>query len=123
MIVVNISKRPKNKEFIRLRGATAFPGGASGKAVLFLENSGKKNVKGKFILVAEATYPEYLPIMLKSSGIVTEIGGILSHAAIVAREFKIPCVVGVKYATSKIRSRDQVTIQKGGVIVVECARR
>ncbi|MCL5440647.1 MAG: PEP-utilizing enzyme [Candidatus Marsarchaeota archaeon] len=120
---MNILKRSKNKEFIRLKGATAFPGGASGKAALFLENSGEKKVKGKFILVAEATYPEYLPIMLKSSGIVTEIGGILSHAAIVAREFKIPCVVGVKGATSKIKSGDQVTIRKGGVVVVECARR
>ena len=122
MTAVHISKKPKPQGPIRLKGVTAFPGGAMGKA-LMVETARKEKAQTGYILVAEATYPEYLPIMLKARGIVTEVGGILSHASIVAREFKIPCVVGVKNATSKIKNGDQIIIKKGGVVLVERARR
>lgn len=118
MTAVNTSKRSKKTRFIKLKGTVAFPGEASGKALL-LGDVSKKIKKEGFILVAEATYPEYLPLMLKSNGIVTEVGGILSHAAIVAREFKITCVVGVKDVTSRIRTGDKVIIKKDGVVLAE----
>jgi pyruvate,water dikinase len=121
MIAVSTHKKHKNQNFIRLKGVIAFPRDTSGEAFI-LQGSNKKKFKDKFILIAEATYPEYLPIMLKSSGIVTEVGGILSHAAIVAREFSIPCVVGVKGATSKIKEGDQVIIRKNGVVLVKHKR-
>ncbi len=121
MIGVSMRREYKNRGFIKLRGAIAFRGEASGKAFI-LKDSNKKNPKDKFILIAEATYPEYLPIMLKSSGIVTEVGGILSHAAIVAREFNIPCVIGVKDAISRIKEGDLVSIRKSGVVLVKHAR-
>ena len=49
----------------------------------------------EFILVCENTYPEMLPLISKAKGIVTYVGGLLSHPAIVAREFGIPCVLNV----------------------------
>ncbi|MGC8662471.1 MAG: PEP-utilizing enzyme [Candidatus Micrarchaeia archaeon] len=115
-------ERLKNQKFIRLTGTAAFPKDTTGEALL-LQDFSKKRVGSKFILVAEATYPKYLPIMLKSSGIITELGGILSHAAIVAREFKIPCIIGVKGATSKIKTGDKIIIRKSGVVLVEPARK
>ena len=115
-------KERKNQNLIKLKGEIAFRGYASGAAHLMQSPDKKAQPKGKFILVAEATYPEYLPIMLKSKGIITEVGGILSHAAIVAREFKIPCVVGVKGAVSKIKEGDKVIIRKDGVVLVKHKR-
>ncbi len=48
--------------------------------------------------------------MEKAIGIITEVGGLLSHAAIVSRELKIPCIVGVKEATQIFKSGERVTI-------------
>ena len=80
----------------------------------------KSNIpKSRFIMVAEATYPNYLPIMLSSKGIITEVGGLLSHAAIVAREFRIPCVVGVEDAMKYIKEGDSVEIYTDGTIIVD----
>ena len=53
------------------------------------------------ILVAENFYPEDTPIMLKSRAIISLFGGMLSHAAIVSREFEIPCIMGVADHTPK----------------------
>ena len=63
-----------------------------------------------FVLVASMTTPDYVPIMRKASAIVTDYGGLTCHAAIVAREFGIPCVVGVKSATSKLTTGQTVRV-------------
>ena len=55
------------------------------------------------ILVCKMTSPKYLPIMKISSGIITDQGGILSHAAIVSRELNIPCIVGTRNATEVLK--------------------
>ncbi|MEM0142930.1 MAG: PEP-utilizing enzyme [Candidatus Parvarchaeum sp.] len=111
-----------NKGIAKLKGTVAYPGNTRGKALL-VKDKHFKQAKREYILIAEATYPEYIPIMLKAKGIITEVGGILSHAAIVAREFKIPCIVGVEGATDKIKDNDQITMQKDGVIYVEYKRK
>lgn len=54
------------------------------------------------VLVAHATRPELLPAMARSAGVVTEVGGVLSHAAIACRELGIPCLVGVADAMSRL---------------------
>ena len=58
---------------------------------------------GKEILVVPMTTPEHVPLIMKSKGIITELGGILSHAAIVCRELKKPCITGVAGATKKLK--------------------
>jgi phosphohistidine swiveling domain-containing protein len=70
-------------------------------------------VKGE-ILVAETTAPELTIACNKASAIVTEIGGILSHGAIVARERRIPCIVGVQRATKAIGTGDQIELKISG---------
>ena len=66
-------------------------------------------VKGE-ILVAEFTAPELLLACKKAKAIVTDIGGMLSHAAIVSRELNIPCLVGTGNATHFLQTGDQVMI-------------
>ena len=64
------------------------------------------------ILVAESTSPSWTPLFATAAGIVTDTGGILSHCAVVAREYGIPAVVGTGVATSTIR--DGQTIEVDG---------
>jgi phosphohistidine swiveling domain-containing protein len=62
------------------------------------------------ILVSEMTTPDLVPLMKKAAGIVTDNGGILSHAAIVARELKKPCIVGTGNATNVLKDGDTVLV-------------
>lgn len=62
------------------------------------------------ILVTKMTDPDFVPAMKKASAIVTDEGGITSHAAIVSREMGIPCVVGTERATQILRDEDLITV-------------
>lgn len=62
------------------------------------------------IVVVPFTSPSYVPLMRKAKALITDHGGIMSHAAIVAREFNLPCVVGTKQATKVLKTGDKVVI-------------
>ncbi|PLX28847.1 hypothetical protein C0581_00880 [Candidatus Parcubacteria bacterium] len=62
------------------------------------------------ILVSYATSPDIMPAIKKASAIVTDLGGIICHAAIVSREFHIPCVVGTKIATQVLKDEDIIEV-------------
>ncbi len=62
------------------------------------------------ILVTPYTEPDYVVAMRKAAAIVTNYGGITSHASIISREFQIPCIVGTKIATEVLRDGDIVEI-------------
>jgi len=62
------------------------------------------------VLVAEMTDPDWEPIMRRVAAIVTDKGGRTAHAAIVSREFGLPCIVGTEQATSRLRDGDEVTV-------------
>jgi pyruvate,water dikinase len=69
------------------------------------------------ILVTVMTTPLFTSAILKASAIVTDLGGYLSHAAIVSREFGIPCVVGAEKATQILVDGQEVTVDgKQGVV-------
>lgn len=70
------------------------------------------------ILVCEVTTPNYVPLMQKAAAIVTDQGGILSHAAIVARELKIPCIVGTNNATKRLKNDQIVSVDANSGTVV-----
>lgn len=65
------------------------------------------------ILVAPMTSPEYVFLMKKSLAVITDTGGLTSHAAIVSRELNIPCIVGTKNATKIFKDGDVVEIDVG----------
>ena len=71
------------------------------------------------VLVTETTGPEIIKACNKAIAIITDEGGLLSHAAIISRELKIPCIVGTKFATSTIKTGDllEVDADKGIVTI------
>ena len=69
------------------------------------------------ILVCQVTNPTWAPIFQKIAGAVSDIGGSMSHAAIVAREFGLPAVVGTGTATSRIRDGQRIRVDGGRGIV------
>jgi len=73
------------------------------------------------ILVATVTEPEFVVLMRKAAAIVTDQGGMTSHAAIISRELGIPCIVGTKIATQALQDGDIVTVDanKGIVKIIE----
>ena len=69
------------------------------------------------ILVSLATTPEIMPVMKKASAIITDIGGLTCHAAIISRELNIPCIVGTKIATRTLKNGDLVEVDANHGIV------
>lgn len=101
-----------------LKGAPAFAGTAKGPVVIVNEeNLAAVDFPAGSVLVCDNTDVRYLLLMRKAAAIVTNRGGILSHAAIIARELKIPCIIGTKTATRTLRSGDLVEVdaRKGTV--------
>lgn len=74
-------------------------------------------IKTGDILVCPMTTPDYVPSMKRAKAIITDEGGITCHAAIIARELKIPCVVGTKIATQVLFDGDLVRIDAGRGII------
>lgn len=100
-----------------LKGITASAGFARGKAKVV--NSSRENgkVKKGDILVATMTSPKFLPAIRNAGAIVTDDGGLTNHAAIIARELKIPCIVGTKIATRVLKDGDSVEVDANKGIV------
>ncbi|MHB8830952.1 MAG: PEP-utilizing enzyme [Patescibacteria group bacterium] len=80
-------------------GSVANPGTAIGRVVVCKDLASIDKVQEGDVLVASMTRPEYMAAIKKAAAIVTDEGGITCHAAIVARELGIPCVIGTKVAT------------------------
>jgi len=72
------------------------------------------------VLVAPSTDPGWTPLFLTAGGLVMEMGGAMSHGAVVAREYGIPAVVGVAGATERITTGQHITIDGGaGTVILE----
>ena len=114
LFIKEIKENPKEVE--KLVGEVASEGFAIGKVVLLSyrksENHAKKikDMKKGSIIVTEMTRPNLIIACEKAGAIVTDEGGILSHAAIVSREFRIPCVVGTKLATTILKDGDYIEV-------------
>ena len=75
-----------------------------------IAGGGAKLATGE-ILVAEMTSPDWVPIMRRAAGLITNAGGSTCHAAIVSRELGVPAVVGTRRATEVLRDGDEVTLE------------
>lgn len=82
----------------------------TGKVKIVLDPSDTDKVEDGDILVTTMTNPLFVPAMRRAAAIVTDVGGQLSHAAIVAREFGIPCVVATGNATTVLSDGMEVTV-------------
>jgi rifampicin phosphotransferase len=92
-----------------LRGSPASPGVATGTARVIRSPQGARLEPGE-ILVAPSTDPGWTPLFLTAGALVMEMGGMMSHGAVVAREYGIPAVVGVAGATDRISTGQRLTV-------------
>ena len=92
-----------------LPGIPVSAGVVEGRARVILKPEQAKLDKGD-ILVATFTDPGWTPFFVSASGVVTEVGGLMTHGAIVAREYGIPAVVGVEQATSLIQDGQRIRV-------------
>jgi len=126
---VNDLIRPKSKT--EIKGMPVFAGIVRGKVRIISQSLSKKRIESGYgiqkgeILVTDMTKPDMISACKKAAAIVTDEGGILSHASIIARELKKPCIVGTKVATQMLKTGDLVEInaEKGIVRIIEKARR
>ncbi len=100
-----------------LRGMPTFPGKVVGKAriILTVKESGK--MQEGDILISQATSPDMVPIMKIAGAILTDVGGITCHAAIVSREMRKPCIIGLKTATKNFSDGDLLEVNANHGIV------
>jgi pyruvate,water dikinase len=95
---------------VLVRGLPAAPGTASGTVrVLRTPDEGNRLLDGE-VLVAPMTNPDWLPTMRRAVGLVTDTGGMTCHAAIVARELGVPCIVGARSATTDLADGTMITV-------------
>ena len=102
-----------------IRGTPASPGTARGVAHVMLSPVDARLEPGE-VLVAPATDPGWTPLFLTASALVMEMGGMMSHGAVVAREYGIPAVVGVPEATTRIATGQHVVVDgSAGTVALE----
>lgn len=101
----------------RLEGRPAFPGLVRGTARIVRHQGEFHKMKKGDILIAPNTRPEYVPIMKIAGAIITVEGGVTSHAAIVSRELRVPCIVGVQTATRSLNDGDVIEVDANKGIV------
>lgn len=95
---------------VLVRGLAAAPGTASGKIRVLRTPQEGSRLQDNEILVAPMTNPDWLPAIRRAAALVTETGGMTCHAAIVARELRVPCVVGARDATTLLHDGHLVTV-------------
>ncbi|HEX7126845.1 MAG TPA: PEP-utilizing enzyme [Thermodesulfobacteriota bacterium] len=104
----------------RLAGTVASRGVAAGPARVLLTARDAGRVRRGDVLVAGNTTPDYMPALRRAAAVVTEKGGMTSHAALIARELGIPCLVGVAQVTRRVPDGARLRVDADrGVAVVE----
>ncbi len=127
--VFGFSMRPFMPEYSRpsigrqIVGIPVSPGRATGPAAVIGSPEEFRSMKRGAILIAPLTTPAWTPLFALASGVVTDVGGLLSHASIVAREYGIPAVIGTGVATHRIQSGQLVTVDGDrGTVTLEDSR-
>lgn len=101
---------PQSDEPNVVKGNPGSPGVARGIARVVRSLSEADRLRQGEILVAETTAPPWTPLFATAAAVVTDTGGILSHCAVVAREYRIPAVVGTGIATAVIKDGQQIEV-------------
>ena len=104
------TERKVDHNTTQLSGQTGCPGYGKGRVKIVIRAEDMAKFEKGDILVSIATDPDIVPAMKKAAAIVTEQGGITSHAAIVSRELGVPCVIGTKIATKVLKDGDLVEV-------------
>ncbi|RJQ35815.1 hypothetical protein C4568_00230 [Candidatus Parcubacteria bacterium] len=108
-----------------ITGKSAFKGKVQGRVVKHLSWSSTSPLEKGDILVTGMTNPQMIPFIKNAAAIVTDEGGLTCHAAIISREFKIPCIVGTQGATKLLNNGDMVEVDadRGEVRILQQAEK
>ncbi|MBC1286739.1 phosphoenolpyruvate synthase [Listeria booriae] len=90
-------------------GLPVSSGTIEGRARVIL-NMAKANLEEGDILITPFTDPSWTPLFVSIKGLVTEVGGLMTHGAVIAREYGLPAVIGVENATTRIQDGDQIRV-------------
>ncbi len=104
-------------EIKQFQGAIAYKGLIKGKVKIVTSKNDLSKIQEGDVLVSQFTKPEYIYAMKKAASFITNDGGITSHAAIIAREMKKPCIIGTKIATKVLKDGDIVEVDSNQGIV------
>ena len=96
-------------ETTALSGTPVSPGVAEGAVHVVLDPRGVQLAPGE-ILVCPGTDPAWTPLFLAAGGLITEVGGLMTHGSVVAREYGIPAVVGVPQATTRLHTGQRIRL-------------
>ncbi len=99
------------------KGQVAFKGHVTGRVKVVKNIIQMREVEEGAVLVSPMTTPDFLPAMQKASAFVTDEGGVMCHAAIVARELRKPCITGTKIATQIFKDGDMVEVDADNGVV------
>jgi len=111
--ITTLGKKTEGKELkgnVILEGQSASPGVGAGIVKIIKSMEDLPKIKKSDVLVTEMTNPDMVVAMQKSAAIVTDEGGMTSHAAIVSREMGIPCIVGTETATTDLKDGMRITV-------------
>lgn len=112
----------ESKKIDDLKGICGNPGKVRGKARVITTNRDFHRFKRGEILITAFTTPDFTPILKKAAAVVTDFGGITSHASIISRELKIPCIIGTEHATKAIKTGDLLELDADKGVVKKCRR-
>jgi pyruvate,water dikinase len=103
-----------------ITGSPVSPGVAEGIVHVILDPRGAHLSPGE-ILVCPGTDPAWTPLFMVAGGLITEVGGMMTHGSVVAREFGIPAVVGVHRATTRLQDGQRIRIDgtAGKIIILD----
>lgn len=111
----------ENENKIILEGTPASPGTATGRVKVVTTFTENIKFNDGDILVTRETNPQYTTLILKAAAIITDVGGPLSHAAIVSREMGIPCVTSTEKATQVLKDDMEVIVNgTNGKVYTKC---
>jgi pyruvate,water dikinase len=92
-----------------LTGSPVSPGVVEGRVHVILDPRGAHLAPGE-ILVCPGTDPAWTPLFMTAGGLITEVGGMMTHGSVVAREVSIPAVVGVHQATQRLKDGQLIRV-------------
>jgi phosphohistidine swiveling domain-containing protein len=112
-----LPNKPSGNEAFLVAGTSASRGAVGGIAQVIHDSSEYPSLQPQSILITPMTHPDISVVAGRIIGIITDHGSILCHAAIIAREWKLPCIVGCQNATTAIRSGQHIWMDAAGGIV------
>lgn len=118
----DVTDRPSDNG--EMRGVPVSRGFVEGEVVVITDPADFARMKRGAILVARATDPSWTPLFTLAAGVIVEVGGVLSHASTVAREYGIPAIANVRQATKRLKTGDWVQLDATlGVVRVQGSAR